>query len=95
MGIRKISLIIGIAVAILGLNYLLNLYNEKFVDVNSKDYIIEQFTKENIGNKSIIQSLCLQLGHSLLQVKIHDLLFFILSIITDEKLQNKVQKTKT
>ena len=51
MGIRKISLIIGIAVAILGLNYLLNLYNEKFVDVNSKDYIIEQFTKENIGNK--------------------------------------------
>ena len=28
------------------LNYLLNLYNEKFVDVNSKDYIIEQFTKE-------------------------------------------------
>ena len=46
MGIRKISLIIGIAVAILGLNYLLNLYNEKFVDVNSKDYIIEQFTKE-------------------------------------------------
>mgnify|MGYP000258090215 CR=1 FL=1 len=51
MRIRKISLIIGIAVAILGLNYLLNLYNEKFVDVNSKDYIIEQFTKENIGNK--------------------------------------------
>ena len=51
MGIRKISLIIGIAVVILGLNYLLNLYNEKFVDVNSKDYIIEQFTKENIGNK--------------------------------------------
>jgi hypothetical protein len=51
MGIRKISLIIGIAIAILGLNYLLNLYNEKFVDVNSKDYIIEQFTKENIGNK--------------------------------------------
>lgn len=50
MRIRKISLIIGIAVAILGLNYLLNLYNEKFVDVNSKDYIIEQFTKENIGN---------------------------------------------
>ena len=51
MRIRKISLIIGIAVVILGLNYLLNLYNEKFVDVNSKDYIIEQFTKENIGNK--------------------------------------------
>jgi hypothetical protein len=57
MGIRKISLIIGIAVVILGLNYLLNLYNEKFVDVNSKDYIIEQFTKENIGNKKDLRQI--------------------------------------
>ena len=51
MSARKIFLIIGIVIAIFGLNYLYNFYNEKVVDVNSRDYIFKQFSKENIGNK--------------------------------------------
>ena len=51
MSARKIFLIIGIVIAIFGLNYLLDFYNEKVVDVNSRDYIFKQFSKENIGNK--------------------------------------------
>lgn len=49
---------------------------------------------EKKGIKSIAQSLCLHFGHSLLQEIIQDFLFFNLSIITDEKLQNKVQIIK-
>ena len=51
MSARKKYLIAGIVIAIFGLNYLLDFYNEKVVDVNSRDYIFKQFSKENIGNK--------------------------------------------
>ena len=45
MSARKIFLIAGIVIAIFGLNYLYNFYNEKVVDVNSRDYIFKQYRK--------------------------------------------------
>gem|GEM_PF-2156363 len=45
---------------------------------------------EKIGNKSFVFNFVLQLGHSLLHVKIHFFPLLSLEIITDEKLQNIV-----